>query len=199
MPGGHDAVVTQFSLFGAEAAAPALGDLEGVLLAGGQWVRSDGRARLSIVVADAWRADALATAFAERGVAADAEDTVRALEGRVAVRTALSAELTASAARWIRGARIGAPPGFVLSAGGLRLWTIAAGRRDDAGYLLVTGDGPDGELHRCAGGQLARFGLAAVALSQRPGPGWRISSARRLRRFAELVGAAPAGAGSDWP
>jgi hypothetical protein len=54
-------------------------------------------------------------------------------------------------------------------------------------------------LHQAAGAQLARLGLAAVALSQRPGPGWRITSARRLRRFAELVGAAPPDAGSDWP
>ena len=48
-----------------------------------------------------------------------------------------------------------------------------------------------------AGSQLSRHGLAAVSLSQRPGPGWRITSAKRLRRLVELVGAAPAGA--DWP
>ena len=59
----------QFSLFGAEAADPGLSDLDGVLLAGGHWVRSGPSARLSIVVADRWRAQALTTTFAERGVA----------------------------------------------------------------------------------------------------------------------------------
>ena len=41
----------QFSLFGAAAAQPTLDDLDGVLLAGGHWVRSGDGARLSIVVA----------------------------------------------------------------------------------------------------------------------------------------------------
>jgi hypothetical protein len=190
--------VTQFSLFGAEASAPTLDDLDGLLLAGGQWVRSAEGARLSVVVADRWRADALAAALAERGVADD--PAVRSVGDRFTVRTVFRRELVAPAARWIRGARLGVPAGFQLGAGGLRLWTIAAGRADDAGYLLTTGTaGTEDELHRVAGAQLARCGLAAVALTQRPGPGWRITSVKRLRRFAELVGAAPPGAGADWP
>ena len=39
--------MTQFSLFGAAAAEPARADLDGLLLAGGQWVRSPAGARLS--------------------------------------------------------------------------------------------------------------------------------------------------------
>lgn len=192
--------VTQFSLFGAEAAAPALEDLDGLLLAGGQWVRSGAGARLSIVVADRWRADALAAAFAERDLVHDdaGNDTVRANDAKWAVRTAFRTELVAQAARWTRGARQGVPPGFQLGAGGLRLWAIAAGRRDGAGYLLATVE-PDDPMHRVAGAQLARLGVTAIALSQRPGPGWRITSTRRLRRFAELIGVRPDGAGDDWP
>ncbi|HET6877360.1 MAG TPA: hypothetical protein VFH38_07510 [Jatrophihabitans sp.] len=189
--------MTQFSLFGAEAAAPTLEDLDGLLLAGGQWVRSAAGARLSIVVADRWRADALAAAFAERRLAGE-DDTVRPNAAKWAVRTAFRSELLDRAARWTRGARQGVPPGFQLGAGGLRLWAIAAGRRDGLGYLLATAE-PDDPMHRVAGAQLARLGVAAVSLSQRPGPGWRITSARRLRRFAELVGVRPDGAGDDWP
>jgi len=189
----------QFSLFGAEAAEPTLDDLAGVLLAGGQWVRSGDRARLSIVVADAWRADALVMEFAARGVAADSGDGTAPTPGGIVARTAFSDSLHAIARPWRRGANDSPPDDFTLTAGGLRLWTLAAGRRDEAGYLLATAQ-PEDAVHRAAGAQLSRFGLAAVSLTRRGGgPGWRISSQRRLRRLAELVGEAPPGAGADWP
>jgi hypothetical protein len=188
--------VTQFSLFGAEASAPALPDLDGLLLAGGHWVRGRGGARLSVVVADKWRADALAEAFAERGV--DGPDAIVPAEAGFGVRTGFHAELLDSAARWRRGANEGLPPGFRLESGGLRLWTVATGRRDDAGYLLATAE-PDDAIHRAAGAQLARLGVTAVSLGQRGGPGWRVTSARRLRRLVELVGPAPAGGVEHWP
>lgn len=188
--------MTQFSLFGAEAASPDIVDLDGVLLAGGHWARSHAGARLSVVVADRWRADALAAAFAERGVAAN--DGIVPAEAGFGVRTAFSPELVEQAARWTRGANLGLPAGFRLDATGLRLWAIAAGRRDDVGYLLATAE-PDDAIHRAAGAQLARLGVAAVSLAQRGGPGWRVTSARRLRRLVELVGAPPADAEQDWP
>jgi hypothetical protein len=186
----------QFSLFGAEVAEPGLADLDGVLLAGGHWVRSGPTARLSIVVADPWRAQALTAGFAERGV--DDQQGIRDAEFGYAVRTEFSTELVSHAARWTRGANEGPPPGFVLSAGGLRLWAIASGRMDQAGYVLATAEADDA-VHQAAGAQLARLGLAAVSLASRGGPGWRITSARRLRRLAELVGSPPDGAGPDWP
>jgi hypothetical protein len=188
--------VTQFSLFGAEAGRPTLADLDGVLLAGGHWVRTGETARLSVVVADRWRADALAAAFAERGV--DGPDAVVPAEAGFGVRTAFTPALAAPAARWRRGANEGLPPGFRLEAGGLRLWAVAAGRRDDVGYLLATAAADD-PIHQAAGAQLSRLGVAAVSLAQRGGPGWRVTSAKRLRRLVELVGAAPSGAGADWP
>jgi hypothetical protein len=114
------------------------------------------------------------------------------------VRTAFAADLAEHAARWTRGARQGLPPDFQLGAGGLRLWAIAAGHRDDVGYLLATSHGED-EIHRAAGAQLARLGVAAVALAQRGGPGWRVTSAKRLRRLVELLGPPPAGGEGEWP
>jgi hypothetical protein len=191
--------VTQFSLFGAAAVEPALDDLDGVLLAGGQWVRSGAQARLSVVVADRWRADALADEFAARAVGCpEGEPSITPAEAGFGVRTAFSADLVAAAARWTRGANLVPPPAFALTAGGLRLWATATGKRDEVGFLLATPSADD-TLHRIAGAQLSRLGLAAVSLTQRAGHGWRVTSAKRLRRLAELVGPAPAGGEPEWP
>ncbi|MCU1656170.1 MAG: hypothetical protein JWO57_826 [Pseudonocardiales bacterium] len=192
---GRYNVTMQFSLFGAAAAEPTLDDLDGVLLAGGQWVRSTTGARLSVVVADRWRADALADAFASRDVAAT--DAVVEAEGGYGVRTGFAADLADAAARWTRGATQGPPPGFALSAGGLRLWAIATGRRDDVGYLLGTAE-PDDAVHLAGGAQLSRLGVAAVSIS-RGGSGWRVTSVKRIRRLVELLGEAPPGAAATWP
>jgi hypothetical protein len=189
--------MTQFSLFGAAVAEPSLSDLDGVLLGGGHWVRSAEGARLSVVVADRWRADALAAEFAVRGVAAD-DDAIVDAEGGLGVRTAFSEHLLADAQRWTRGANEGPPPGFVLTPGGLRLWAIAAGRSDEVGYLLAT-DEADDAIHLSGGAQLSRLGLAGVSISYRGGPGWRITSVKRMRRLIELLGPAPGGAATHWP
>jgi hypothetical protein len=186
----------QFSLFGAAASTPSLDDLDGVLLAGGHWVRHGPAARVSVVVADRWRADALAAEFAERGVAGD-EPIVPAGDGW-SVRTAFADALRPHAERWSRGANEGPPPGFDLTPAGLRLWALAAGRPDEVGYLLGT-DRAGAALHLTAGAQLSRQGLAAVSLTQRPGPGWRVTSAKRFRRLVELLGPAPPGGEQHWP
>jgi hypothetical protein len=181
----------QFSLFGAAVAEPALVDLDGVLLAGGHWVRSGSTARLSIVVADPWRATAMTAEFAERAIAD--QQGVRDAEFGYAVRTEFTAGLAEHAARWTHGANEGPPAGFVLSAGGLRLWAIASGRMDQSGYVLATVDADETARRPEA------IQLAAVSLSSRGGPGWRITSTRRLRRLAELLGEPPDGVGPDWP
>ena len=190
----------QFSLFGAEAAEPQRADLDGLLLAGGDFVRSvvNGRptaARLSVLVADRWRAEALCAEFAARDLDAD---TAPAPGGLIAVRSEMSEVLLPDAARWTRGASLRIPIPLTLSVSGLRLWAIATGRADEGGFLLGVGD-PSGDLHRAAGAQLARLGVTAVAVGARGGPGWRVTSVKRLRRLAELLGEAPAGAGRDWP
>jgi hypothetical protein len=188
----------QFSLFGAAAAQPCLDDLDGVLLGGGHWVRVGADARLSVVVAQRWRAEALHAAFGERGVD-EPDEPIVAAEGGFAVRTAVTAALVGAATRWTRGANEGPPPGFVLSPGGLRLWALTSGRADETGYLLATAE-PDDVVYSAGGAQLSRLGLAAVSLTSRAGgPGWRITSVKRLRRLAELLGDVPEGAGDDWP
>jgi hypothetical protein len=186
----------QFSLFGAAAAEPSLDDLDGVLLAGGHWVRSSAGARLSVVVADRWRADALAGEFTVRGIGAT--DAIVDAEGGYGVRTAFEPGLVQAAERWTRGANQGPPSGFVLSPGGLRLWAITAGRRDDVGYLLGTADSDDA-VHLAGGAQLSRLGLAAVSIAMRGGPGWRVTSLKRIRRLVELLGEAPQSGADAWP
>ena len=188
--------MTQFSLFGAEAGDPSLDDLDGLLVAGGHWVRSAAGARLSVLVADRWRADALAGVFTGLGVGGP--DAVVSATSGFGVRTAFTAALGEGAARWTRGANQGPPANFRLDAGGLRLWAIAAGRPDGIGYLLTTADA-DGAAHRLAGAHLARLGVAAGSLAGRGGPGWRVTSARRIRRLVELLGVPPAGGAACWP
>jgi len=193
----------QLSLFGAETATPLVADLDGLLLAGGDWVRAERRsaARLSVLVADSWRAHALRAEFGIRDLDSD---TAPAPGDLIAVRSAFSPALVAHAGRWTRGASLRPPPDLALSPAGLRLWAIAAGRGDGSSYLLAMADA-DGTLRRGAGGQLARLGVAAVDVPARgsrggrSGPGWKITSAKRLRRLSELIGAPPPGAGADWP
>jgi hypothetical protein len=188
--------MTQFSLFGAAVAEPTLDDLDGVLLGGGHWARTVAGARLSVVVADRWRAEALAAAFAARAV--HCPDAVIQAEGGFAARTAFHADLVISAARWTRGANEGPPVAFVLTPGGLRLWAIAAGRPDGVGYLLGTAE-PDDAVHLSGGAQLSRLGVAAVSMSGHGEPGWRVTSLKRIRRLIELLGEPPPGAEETWP
>ena len=192
--------MTQFSLFGAAVAEPTLDDLDGVLLAGGQWVRSAGAtARLSVVVADRWRADALVEEFHRRGLdCPPGEPSVTPAEFGFGVRTGFHPALTKLANVWYRGTTVLPPAGFELTPGGLRLWAIAAGRADDYGYVLTTAD-PDDRVHMAGGAQLSRLGLAGVSIGHRSNPGWRVTSAKRLRRLAELLGDAPPNCGRDWP
>ena len=79
--------MTQFSLFGAAVAEPTLADLDGVLLAGGWWVRVGGVARLSVVVEDRWRAEALTEEFVLRGIEAEPDDGIVDAEAGFGVRT----------------------------------------------------------------------------------------------------------------
>ena len=47
-------------------------------------------------------------------------------------------------------------------------------------------------MHMAGGCPAVAAGLAAVSIGQRGGPGWRVTSAKRLRRLVELLGDAAA-------
>ena len=99
------AMTGQLSLFGSTAREPVLADLDGLLAGNETAVRRDATARLSIVVEQPWRVDALVLELAEQ-LGIDAETA--AAEVGITVRTPWLAELLPLADAWARGA-VGAP------------------------------------------------------------------------------------------
>jgi len=93
--------VSQLSFFSAESLPPAVSDLTGVLAAPGQIVTVGGGARLSVVVDQFWRAQALGQMIDEAGLTAEITQTE---ENTPLVRTAVDARLRPMAGEWTRGA-----------------------------------------------------------------------------------------------
>jgi hypothetical protein len=191
--------VGQLSFYSAEACAPRLGDLAGLLCGPGQAVGfgAGAAARLTVAVEQRWRANALVAACAERGVVARVATTET---GGQVVRTAFRADLVELATRWSDGAAKAVPAGFGLAGGTLRLWALVAGRWAESGYLL--GLDPTGPpTYRPLIRGLLRAGLSVALVDDDPvGPALRVSGVRRLARLVELVGDAPTGVPEhDWP
>jgi hypothetical protein len=192
----------QLSFFAADAEPVCIADLEGLLAGPAQVVRAGPAARLSVVLAapaadPCWRVDGLLDVFAACGVGGERTVTVDDL---AAVRTDFRPELLPLSTAWARGAMKAPPPGFALDGARLRLWAIAAGRRDDHGYLLTLGDS-DEPAWGVIGAALAAAGVPAALVGPRAGgPAYRVTGQRRLRRLRELVGDPPSGATErDWP
>jgi hypothetical protein len=195
----YAAPVGQLSFYSADAREPCVADLAGLLCGPGQAV-SFGRgtaARVSVVVAEPWRARALALSCAERGVHANVR---RSEEGHPVVRTAFRADLAGLAGAWLRGAVKAVPDGFELDGSALRMWAVASGRVEATGYLLGLDPHAAG-THEPLMAALARSGLPATLLGARSGgPALRVTGRRRLRRLAELVGPTPPGVQEwTWP
>lgn len=191
----------QPSLFSAELAVPELDDLGGLLAAHGQLAGGPGGPRLSILLAESWRAHTLAAACARRGVAAEviavpADGEHEAL----LVRSERSPRLGAVAERWTRGAVKAAPADLVVDAGLLRLWTIAAGRPGPLGYLLGLDPHATG-THQPLVAAMARAGLPGPLVGVQSGAfAVRVTGVRRLARLAEMVGSPPDDAPvGSWP
>src|ERR1700744_3264491 len=91
--------VSQLSFFSAESVPPAVSDLTGVLAAAGQIVMVGGGARLSVVVDQVWRAQALGQMIDAAGLTA--EITVPD-ENTPLVRNAIEAALSPIAIKWTR-------------------------------------------------------------------------------------------------
>jgi hypothetical protein len=184
-------IVRQISLFSAQAIAAGPQDLAGLLCAQGQ-VLGFGRgtaARVSIVVAEQWRAVEIRRACRERGLVTERGRTE---EEHYWVRTAFVAGLLPLATGWTRGAVKAVPDGWQLDGAALRLWTVAAGA-PDGGRSYVLGLDPHAPgTHSALAAVLAAAGLAATVLGTRSGgPALRISGRRRISRLAELVGEPP--------
>jgi hypothetical protein len=195
--------VTQPSLFSADTLPPDVTDLGGLLAAHGQVAAGPGGARLSILLGEPWRAEALADECARRGIAAQALSADRGADpggASTLLRTDRTDLLAGVAADWTRGAVKAAPTGLVAGAGMLRVWLIAAGRHTPAGYAL--GLEPHArDTHGPLAAACARAGLTgAVVGGASDAPVIRLTGRKRLGRLLELVGAAPPGApGQAWP
>ena len=194
--------VSQLSFFSAESVPPAVADLTGILAAPGQVVLVSGpqgaTARLSVVVDELWRADALAEMIADAGLV---PEIARTDENTPLVRTALDARLVAIAEQWTRGAVKTVPPQWLPGPRELRAWALAAGTADADRYLLgLDPHAPD--THSALASAMMRVGIAPTLIGTRGSrPALRISGRRRLSRLVENVGEPPEGAEAllQWP
>lgn len=211
---------SQPSLFSAGARPPQTGDLAGLLCGPGQIVRfgSGDTARLSVVLADPRRAPVVVALCGAVGIVAE---PVLTESGATAVRTAFRRDLVGLARAWTHGPgdeagpanRIDAdeptcpassprdgkvvPAGMQLDGAVLRAWTVAAGRWDGRGLELQL-DPHAPQTHLALIAAATRAGLSPARSGR--GTALRITSARRIRRLAELLGPPPAGiAPEEWP
>jgi len=200
------------SLFSAGAREPQLADLDGLLAGSGQVVRRGREARVTVVVADGWRVDALRTELTALGLDAeledvDADDRAGPLDSGgaaprrgIAVRTPWCEELRPVADAWTRGAVKIPPLGWVLDGARLRWWCLADGQAGPAMYTLSLGPN-DQPAWAPVGAALAAAGIPGLLVGPRAdGPAYRIVGTRRLNRLRELVGEPPVDADpAQWP
>lgn len=193
--------VTQPSLFSAETLPPEVAELGGLLAAHGQFVASASGARLSILLADTWRAQGLAAECTTRAVGSEiaAGPAGEARESAVLFRTDRTSTLLGVAAAWTRGAVKSVPDPVAATEGFLRVWLIAAGRVGAAGYLLgLDPHAPD--THAALQAACARVGLAGALVGLAATPALRLTGRKRLLRLRDMVGEPPAGAPRGaWP
>jgi hypothetical protein len=190
-------VTRQLSLFTAGLRPPAVTDLEGLLCGPAHLVQRDDGARISVVVTEQWRAEALQADLAVLSLDGGVQP---AAAGGVSVRTPFDPRLLPLARRWTRGAHVAPPPDLVLDGGRLRWWLTSAGSPDPVGWLLRLNPTQQ-QIWATAGAALAAAGLSGVFLGPRgDGPAYRLTGKRRLSRLRELVGDPPASAPPDaWP
>jgi hypothetical protein len=194
--------VSQLSFFSAESVPPAVADLTGLLAAPGQVVLvgsgSQAGARLSVVVDQLWRAQALAEMIVEAGLE---PEIARTDENNPLVRTAVDPRLVGIAGEWTRGAVKTVPPQWLPGPRELRAWTLAAGTPEADRYLLgLDPHAPD--THSPLASAMMRIGIAPTLIGTRGSrPALRISGRRRLSRLVENVGEPPGNvdAFAQWP
>src|SRR5581483_8327923 len=173
----------QLSLFGVTARQPVLADLEGLLAGQGQAVRRGDLARVSVVVAERWRVDAIVAELdSQLGLHAETAPA----EGGTAVRTPWLKGLRTVADEWSHGAVKRPPDRWTLDGPRLRWWCLAAGRGGTGMYTLALG-ASDEQSWLAVGAALAGAGIPGVLVGPRgDGPAYRIVGQRRLARLREL-------------
>jgi hypothetical protein len=190
--------VSQLSFFSAESVPPAVADLTGLLAAPGQVVVVGQGARLSVVVDQLWRAQAIAEMISDAGLQ---PEIARTDENTPLVRTAVDQRLLSLAADWTRGAVKTVPPQWLPGPRELRAWILASGMPEADRYLLgLDPHAPD--THAALASAMMRVGIAPTLIGTRGArPALRISGRRRLSRLVENVGEPPGDvdAFDQWP
>ena len=194
--------MSQLSFFSADLTPPRVEDLGGLLAAHGQISVCSSGSRLSILLADEWRARSLLREFRVRDVDAEYLPVAEAQAGgllqpgdaansAVLLRSVRTTGLDGLATAWTRGAVKSVPGGLAAAAGLLRCWTLAAGRPDEGGFLLgLDRHAPD--TYDPLASACSRAGLAGALIGVRGGgPALRIIGQRRHARLVELLGTAP--------
>ena len=181
--------MSQLSLFSADLTPPRVEDLGGLLAAHGQVSRGVTGTRLSILLADEWRAKALLREFRVRDI--DPEQLPAELplpngtgprRPGVLLRCTGSTEVEVLAEAWNTGAVKSVPAGLVVGAGLLRCWTLAAGRADESGFVLGL-DRHAGDTFEPLASACARAGLAGSLIGVRSSaPGLRIVGSPAARQ-----------------
>ena len=197
--------MSQLSLFSADLTPPQLVDLGGLLAAHGQLTAGPDGVRLSILLAEHWRAAALLRECRVRDIPAmipPAPSPVSPTDEPAAapvilLQTDRTPLLAGLAAQWTRGAVKSVPADIVLSPGFLRCWTLAAGHPADVGFVLgLDPHAPD--THEPLAAACAAAGLAGSLLGARGGgPAVRIVGYRRCSRLSEMIGSPPPEAPPD--
>lgn len=192
--------MSQLSFFSPDTVPPEVSDLDGLLAGPGQIVASADRARVSVVVDQQWRAEAIAEMIEDAGLVAE---LTRSEEGSPLVRTDAVADLAVLSVRWTRGAVKSVPPGWVPSPRALRVWALASGHTDGDRSRFVFGLDPRApDTHPVLAQSLMRAGIAPTLFGTRGNaPGLRIVGHRRLLRLVENIGDPPVGAeaATVWP
>lgn len=190
--------MSQIALFSADTDEPRLVDVAGLLAGNGQSVHTALGTRVSVVVADRWRADEIVAELTAAGLEAE---TVISEEGSLVARTLPTPRLTALHRSWSRGAVKTVPPGWVPTARAVRLWVVAGGHSEGGRYLLnLDPHAPD--THPRLATSLMRIGIAPIIVGARGStPALCVTGKRRLTRLHETVGPAPktVGVDADWP
>jgi len=189
--------MSQLSLFAAGMSDPSYEDLEGLLAGPGSIERRGDAARVSVLVPDEWRAEALLRGLSVLGAGGE---VVQDPDGLL-VRTSYLERLYPLAQRWHSTLGKQAPAGLRVDGARLWWWCLAAGGVDATGYRLGLGRADGDAVWSAAGAALATAGVTAAFVGPRAdGPAYRVVGAKRLVRLAELVGAAPQGVPSGaWP
>lgn len=190
--------MSQLSLFSAETEDPAIADLAGLLAAQGQSLHTATGARVSVVVTDLWRAEAICADIDATGIAAE---LAQAEDGKPIARTEANPRLTALHRRWSAGAVKTVPDGWTPSPRAVRLWVLAAGHPEGPHYVLnLDPHAPD--THGPLSTALMRIGIAPTLVgSHGSQPSLRITGRKRRARLLETVGGPPPGAEARaaWP